>query len=361
MAATAKKNIFIEHYDRFIALAAVVVLAVSGAMLMGGGESAGDALEKQRQSLKPANPEIQGMADTAISYTNALAHVGAPYVIPAGGSSPTGFFVPLTRIWCANPECLAPIDRDCQTCPACGTSQPGEKKAEVNFDTDGDGLPDEWEKKYGLNPQLASDAELDSDGDTFTNLEEFKFGTDPMDAKSHPDLVSFLRVESIEATRLPLILKEISGIPGGKNQINYFDKNSGRTYTCFVKVGEKITADNGKIVTDYTLVSVTNKVEEVKKAGIAVAQKRNIPYAVIQSGAKPIEIRQDTPANDNDYRVTLVNTYDNTAVTVSGDEEFKIADGVFKIIKVEKSAQSVIIKETGSNREIKVGRDSASL
>ena len=46
-------------------------------------------------------------------------------------------------------------------------------------DTDNDGMPDWWEKKYGLNPEDPSDAEGDPDGDGITNLEEYKAGTNP--------------------------------------------------------------------------------------------------------------------------------------------------------------------------------------
>ena len=46
-------------------------------------------------------------------------------------------------------------------------------------DSDGDGLPDDWEKKFGLNPNDPSDAVKDPDGDGYTNIEEFLNGTDP--------------------------------------------------------------------------------------------------------------------------------------------------------------------------------------
>jgi Pectate lyase len=46
-------------------------------------------------------------------------------------------------------------------------------------DSDGDGLPDSWEKKYGLNPNDPSDATADLNGDGYTNIEEFINGTDP--------------------------------------------------------------------------------------------------------------------------------------------------------------------------------------
>jgi hypothetical protein len=51
-------------------------------------------------------------------------------------------------------------------------------------DTDGDGLPDDWENLYSLDPLNPNDAALDSDGDGLTNLQEFQLGTNPRDPAS---------------------------------------------------------------------------------------------------------------------------------------------------------------------------------
>ena len=56
----------------------------------------------------------------------------------------------------------------------------------ICVDWDADGLPDDWEIKYGLNP-LANDANLDSDGDGLTNLEEYELGTDPFNPDTDGD------------------------------------------------------------------------------------------------------------------------------------------------------------------------------
>jgi hypothetical protein len=46
-------------------------------------------------------------------------------------------------------------------------------------DADADGMPDEWERKYGLNPADAADTNGDLNGDGYTNVEEFINGRDP--------------------------------------------------------------------------------------------------------------------------------------------------------------------------------------
>jgi hypothetical protein len=46
-------------------------------------------------------------------------------------------------------------------------------------DTDGDGLPDDWEIKYGLDPKNPDDATTDLNGNGYTNIEEFINGRDP--------------------------------------------------------------------------------------------------------------------------------------------------------------------------------------
>lgn len=52
-------------------------------------------------------------------------------------------------------------------------------KDQVPDDTDLDGMPDEWEKKHGLNAASDSDSSQDADQDGYTNIEEYLNGTNP--------------------------------------------------------------------------------------------------------------------------------------------------------------------------------------
>ncbi|MGC8119086.1 PA14 domain-containing protein [Marinobacter sp. VGCF2001] len=53
-------------------------------------------------------------------------------------------------------------------------------------DTDNDGLPDGYEYAYGLDPTNPADANNDSDGDGYTELQEYQAGTNPADASDFP-------------------------------------------------------------------------------------------------------------------------------------------------------------------------------
>jgi N-acetylmuramoyl-L-alanine amidase len=57
-------------------------------------------------------------------------------------------------------------------------------------DTDGDLIPDGWERDHGLDPLNPSDAAEDPDGDGLTNLDEYRYNTDPHKADTDGDGVN---------------------------------------------------------------------------------------------------------------------------------------------------------------------------
>jgi hypothetical protein len=69
----------------------------------------------------------------------------------------------------------------------------------VLADTDGDGMPDEWESANNLNPANSADAALDSDSDGMSNADEYLAGTDPLDKESYLK-VEYIMVEDSPPT-----------------------------------------------------------------------------------------------------------------------------------------------------------------
>ncbi|MGZ8920232.1 MAG: lamin tail domain-containing protein, partial [Limisphaerales bacterium] len=79
-------------------------------------------------------------------------------------------------------------------------------------DNDADGMPNDWETLYGLNPNGSGDALLDNDGDGLLNLHEFLAGTNPNN--------------SADALRL-------SAERAGADTVLSFNASGGRSYVLF--------------------------------------------------------------------------------------------------------------------------------
>ena len=79
-------------------------------------------------------------------------------------------------------------------------------------DSDADGMPDNWEMQYSLNPTNSADNLTDLDNDGFSNLEEYlgidkipgnDDSTNPIDKSSHPPIET--KVDNNEKSDLLLI------------------------------------------------------------------------------------------------------------------------------------------------------------
>jgi hypothetical protein len=118
----------------------------------------------------------------------------------------------------------------------------------VLADSDGDGLPDDWETLHGLDPNNPNDALLDNDGDGMTNLEEWIAGTDPNDPES------YLRVENLALLDLDTTVIE-------------FQAGSNRTYsvqfTDSLVTGEWMRLTNIAQAADNRLITITNNAGSV--------------------------------------------------------------------------------------------------
>ena len=133
-------------------------------------------------------------------------------------------------------HCGKPIPFNALVCPFCKEDQPPVMNPE-EVDSDGDGMPDKYEQRLGLNALYHGDAIEDIDGDGFTNIEEFNARTNPTNAESAPTPAAKLRVLRVGTNPFKLRFVGIQTLPNGDRfQLNL--KTLTRSY--FVKIGDEV-------------------------------------------------------------------------------------------------------------------------
>ena len=102
-------------------------------------------------------------------------------------------------------------------CPNCGRilkAPPDRPKMRRNVitadDSDGDGMPDTYEKSHNLDASNPYDALYDADGDGFSNIFEMEQNTDPTNARNHPPLWYRLQFDAVRRVPLPVSFRALN-------------------------------------------------------------------------------------------------------------------------------------------------------
>jgi len=158
----------------------------------------------------------------------------------------------------------------------------GAKPTDLVIDTDKDGIPDDWEKQYGYNPNDAADAKSDFDKDGFDNLAEYNAGTDPKDL-TPPTLVG--AAASASGTTLTITFSEkVDPVTAG-NVANY-SVSPALAVTAAVVKGNTVTLTTAKQTldgTEYT-VSVSNVQDLSKKTIVAASKVSAYAFVTLRNG-----------------------------------------------------------------------------
>lgn len=248
ISRTGKKNFIVAHYDWLIAAIGFVAMIVGIiCYVMTLGVSKDDEVREAEASVEQAKPSKNGVEAIDIGeYVRAAKSARNPTLISELPEKGENFLASERRLICKG--CKKVISGNIKkfpTCPYCGAKQEAEQI--VVIDADGDGMPDEWEKRYGLNMNDPSDAEKDSDNDGFTNFEEYKAKTNPTDAKDHPDYLDSISIQlPLKQTYLPFIFVNATEIIGRNDwRCEFFDASK-VTEKAYGTRGLKITAQLGE-------------------------------------------------------------------------------------------------------------------
>ena len=340
-----------RNYDKIIFAFAILILAVSGVLLFLHRDSIANEQEDFIHSVDSLRPDH---AELAPVDTEPIKKAGLFFSTPFAMGTNKVFLVAQERVRCINPKCRRPIPYDAEVCGFCGDAQPTEG-AVTGGDSDGDGLPDEFEEKYAfLNPVDATDADADYDGDGFSNLEEFEAGTDPSASASHPSKIQFLRVKGVEEDTIAYRLMARTTLGPGKYK--YQIKAPSRDFN--VNLNEEFEdarVPGGKFKIVATGVT-TNMVIDRAYGDKPRAKEFPVVGIINGHGLKYRLVGDGTPGSSGEFRVTFICTKDAAEKEYLGlpGQPFPFDGEEFTVFKVDRNLKSVLIRRVSDKKEFAV-------
>ncbi|MFA5043810.1 MAG: Amuc_1099 family pilus-like system protein [Kiritimatiellia bacterium] len=289
--------------------------------------------QEQTRNLAPA----AGLLDMTFLDEGVEALL-APEQIPAWSNR---LMTAELRVSCV--KCGRPIPLDANVCPFrnCGAQQPAVLVNPSIKDSDLDAMPDEWEAKHGLNPNV-DDANQDTDADGFANLEEYSAGADPRDPNSHPDYAAKLRVLKIGRMSMPLSFQGVQRL--STNDVRFLLQNKQLRRDTYAKLGDTVDG--------YKLVKYDEKKVKVKKGGGGTFEvEEDVSVLTVSRDNKLIPLTIHG-VNQGEIGANLIFLVDQTKMVVKIGDVIKLKNNSYKIIDIKKDG--VILTGINTGRELSV-------
>ena len=343
--ASQKKSAFLsEHYEKIVLVAMLAVLLASlVALLVSAGSSKAESAKFARRIRSLDSTERHNVTVVpGLLFSAARDAARASYAM---SGTNVAFLVAPERVSCV--KCSQPIPIDADVCPWCNADQPDETVTiDETWDSDSDGIPDEWEKRFSLDPFSADDATLDPDNDGFTNLEEFQGGTDPRSAASHPPRFAFLRVRSIDVEPFPYGFNG-SKMKGADGEYKFAVKDAhGRDW--YVRKGQELAK------TGFSLKEYSSAMEE-RKTSTGV-RKMEIFTLVFVKGDDQVVMKAGSKAESSIYKASFVCSKDAEPKVYEAkrNESFDFDGETFTLVSVDRKAGTAKLRRASNKTDVDI-------
>jgi len=317
-----------RNYDRILAATMLIILLGSLIFLavMAKVQKTGQAeFDAELGRLTPKFA-VALPADKTI-FKDAIALMAAPAKTEEWALS---LLTPEVRVSCTN--CDRPIPYNATNCTfaVCGALQP--PPPEGNKDVNGNGVPDDWEKKYDIFSLNSEEINGDPDNDGFSSKEEYEWQTDPRDPASHPPYIAKERVKKVHAIPFKMVFKGVSKMAGQQLfQVNL--RSGGHTY--WAKLGEV----------------VGGKAESFKVASYDEHAAEG-PTLTLERNGKTIPLIKGKVVPRNDYEITLISLIDQAEMTVRPDLDFELKGVTYKVKKVDIERMRILVNDPTRNMDV---------
>ncbi|PYL03274.1 MAG: hypothetical protein DME32_04385 [Verrucomicrobia bacterium] len=304
-----------KNYERVLLIAGVAVLLVSAFCIFQRaiGFQSQFADLQSHPVQRPASPPVKANEVNA-----ALEKLRQPPQWTFGGRS--GLFVPEKHF----------IGADGQ--PA--TLQTTEVHPPV---------PNEWIEQFGLPIADADVLEQDPDGDGFNNFDEWQGHTNPVDAKSHPDYLTKLKLKSFSQEPFRLVFASRIEDTFGINTIDL------KQPTQFVTIGDTIAGTHFRVA-KFTEKSVKDRYGTDEDASELILENT-------ETHEQLTLVKEKVAISPESVATFVYSWRDRKELVVKKDQEFSLppqGDIRYKLIDVQPT-KAVIASSQKPDAPVEIG------
>jgi len=313
-----------QNYDKLILMVILVGLLLSAFFLfMEIGQKRQELTEAAWAKMAVEPKKVEPIKPLLTQFNRMKSILSSPF---QSGQFSNRMVISELRVSCV--ECEKPIPFDATVCAFCQAKQPAGIPPD-EMDSDGDGIPDKYEREHGMNPMDANDAALDMDNDGFSNIEEYRAGTKPDDANDYPSPAAKLRTLRIGSNPFKLLFQGEARVSSGMiYQLNL--RSLERSY--FVRIGDEL--EGFKV-----MECITNA-----PAG---------PTIVLMQGNKRITLVKGKTREGFEMVAELVFLIDQRKMIVRLGDMIKLKDQEYKVIDIKRDG--VLIRDEKTRKTTQVG------